>query len=530
MKPFTVVEGYAAPIMQDNIDTDVIVSTGRIAKLKRGQFAPWAFEAIRYLPDGSEDANFILNREPFRKAQILIAGANFGCGSSREMAVWSIEEFGIRCIVAQSYGDIFYGNCLQNGVLPIRLERDQIDALARVAVTGASVTVDLQACKIFTAATGPIEFAISDTQREALLSGLDEVAQTLNMAASIDQFQQEDRRVRPWVYAAVDAAMKTPEVAHPRTCNLSSRNRMSEDVGKANAAGDLLRELPEAEVSGNAREIYAEIKSLCGVPMVALIYRHLVTIPGALEWAWALLRPVMAAGLVQERAWELAGRADIPPTPSIPRAALRVAGIMATDETTIAAVLDAYGRANPVNLLAVRCLALHLHGLAANATNCPDVRHWYAPRMLAPLPAMINPQDMDPAVRELVLLLTDRGESKASGIWPSLYRHLARWPNMLGFAAVIVTHEFPAIDAAAGRLREEVVLAAAELASLMVPPPNIEPPIAVHRDQLLSAIDSFTLHIPEMIVIGALLRRAMPDRAVGFSNTAPGCLAWDGHA
>lgn len=297
---------------------------------------------------------------------------------------------------------------------------------------------------------------------------------------------------------------------------------MSEDVGKANAAGDLLRELPEAEVSGNALNIYAEIKSLCGVPMVALIYRHLATIPGALEWAWALLRPVMVAGLVQERAWELAGRADIPPTPSIPRAALRVAGIMATDETTIAAVLDAYDRANPINILAVRCLSLHLHGLAGNATDCPGVRHWCAPRVLAPLPAMISPQNMDPAVRELVLLLTNRGESKASRIWPSLYRHLARWPNMLGFAAVIVTPEFPAIDAAAGRLREEVVLAAAELTRLMAPPPNIDPPIAAHREQLLSAIDSFTLRIPEMVVIGGLLRRAMPARAPGFPNTALG--------
>jgi len=205
MKPFALVEGYAAPIMQDNIDTDVIVRIERIAKLKRGQFEPWAFEVLRYLPDGSEDPNFILNRDPFRNAQILIAGANFGCGSSREMAVWSIEEFGIRCIVAQGYGDIFYGNCLQNGVLPIRLERDQIDALAKVALTGATVTVDLQACTISTAPTGPIEFAIPDTQREALLSGLDEVAQTLNMAASIDEFQLEDLRVRPWVYAAVDA-------------------------------------------------------------------------------------------------------------------------------------------------------------------------------------------------------------------------------------------------------------------------------------------------------------------------------------
>lgn len=297
---------------------------------------------------------------------------------------------------------------------------------------------------------------------------------------------------------------------------------MSENQGKTSTAGRLLRELPEAEASGNTREIYEEIKSLCGVPMVALIYRHLATIPGALEWSWALLRPAMARGLVQERAWKLASRASIPLTPSIPRAALRVAGIMAADEMTIVSVLDAYGRANPINILAVRCLALHLHELAPIATDCTGVHHWVAPRMALPLPAMINPQDMDPTVRELVLLLTDRDKSNASRIWPSLYRHLARWPNMLGFASVIVTPEFPAIDAAAGRFRVEVDFAASALAGLMVSPTNIEPPIAVHRDQLLAAINSFTLRIPEMVVIGSLLSLAMPDRGLGCP-TSDGC-------
>lgn len=200
MKPLTVVEGHAAPIMQDNIDTDVIVRIERIAKLKRGQFAPWAFEALRYRPDGSEEPDFILNREPFRHASILISGANFGCGSSREMAVWSIEELGIRCIVAQSYGDIFYGNCLQNGVLPITLARDQVDALARAAAAGETLTVDLRACTVSSAATGAIAFNLPATQREALLSGQDEVDQTLAMAPLIAAFQQRDREARPWVY------------------------------------------------------------------------------------------------------------------------------------------------------------------------------------------------------------------------------------------------------------------------------------------------------------------------------------------
>jgi 3-isopropylmalate/(R)-2-methylmalate dehydratase small subunit len=208
MKPFTVLEGFGAALMQDNIDTDVIVRIERIAKLKRGEFSPWAFEALRYRADGSENPDFVLNREPFRHAKILISGANFGCGSSREMAVWSIEEFGIRCLIAQSYGDIFYGNCLQNGVLPIRLERGQLDALATAAATGEPITVDLAAGTISNATTGTIGFDFPPAQRDALLSGQDEVDQTLAMASAIGQFQLADRLRRPWVYPGAVAAAR----------------------------------------------------------------------------------------------------------------------------------------------------------------------------------------------------------------------------------------------------------------------------------------------------------------------------------
>jgi 3-isopropylmalate/(R)-2-methylmalate dehydratase small subunit len=203
MKPFTVVQGAAAPFLLDNIDTDVIVRIERIARHKRGEFAAWAFEALRYLPDGTENPDFVLNREPFRRAKILIAGANFGCGSSREMAVWAIEEFGIRCIVAESYGDIFYNNCLQNGVLAIALPRQDIDALAMDAATGAPVTADLQTCTLSIPGAGQLAFSIPASQREALLSGLDEVDQTLRMAGGIDRFQREDINARPWVYDAI---------------------------------------------------------------------------------------------------------------------------------------------------------------------------------------------------------------------------------------------------------------------------------------------------------------------------------------
>jgi 3-isopropylmalate/(R)-2-methylmalate dehydratase small subunit len=208
MKPFTILEGAAAPLMQDNIDTDVIVRIERIAKLTRGQFAPWAFEVLRYRADGSENPDFVLNQAPFRDARILIAGANFGCGSSREMAVWSIAEFGIGCIIAHSYGDIFYGNCLQNGVLPITLARAPLAALAAAAATGAPVRVDLRAGTIAVVAPDPltIAFDFPPAQRDALLSGQDEVDQTLSMAPAIAQFAQDDRRRRAWAYPAVAAA------------------------------------------------------------------------------------------------------------------------------------------------------------------------------------------------------------------------------------------------------------------------------------------------------------------------------------
>jgi 3-isopropylmalate/(R)-2-methylmalate dehydratase small subunit len=201
MTPFTTVEGHAAALMHDNIDTDVIVRIERIAQLQRGQFAPWAFEALRYRPDGSEEPGFILNREPYRHARILLAGANFGCGSSREMAVWAIQEFGITCVIAPSFGDIFYGNCLQNGVLPVVLARAEVDALADAAAAGEKLTVDLSACTVSSAATGAIGFAMAAQQRDALLSGLDEVDQTLGMAERIALFQQRDRGARPWLYA-----------------------------------------------------------------------------------------------------------------------------------------------------------------------------------------------------------------------------------------------------------------------------------------------------------------------------------------
>jgi hypothetical protein len=277
---------------------------------------------------------------------------------------------------------------------------------------------------------------------------------------------------------------------------------------EAQVPGELLQELPEAHATGELRRIYAEIRRLSGVPMVALIYRHLATIPGALEWAWALLEPAMRAGAVQESAWRLAGRARIPRQPAFPAAALRAAGIEEVGERTIAQVLDAYNRANPVNIVAVRCLSLHLdgHPPAPTTASWPT---WEAPAAIAALPAMVSPQAMTPTVRELALLLTDRGATEApSPLWPSLYRHLAHWPAFLGFAAVVVPPEFKAIDAAAAKLRQQVDDAAQTIASrLSMPHPA---PTGPQARQLQGAIAQFSGRIPEMVVIGHLLRGALP--------------------
>ncbi len=277
------------------------------------------------------------------------------------------------------------------------------------------------------------------------------------------------------------------------------------------AADGLLPELPEAQASGEQRRIYAEIKRLSAVPMVALIYRHLATIPGALEWAWALVEPAMQSGRLQQCAWRLAAGAAIPGRRTIPRAALHVAGIGPHEEAAITQVLDAYNRANPVNMMVVGCVARHLAGTVATPIEAQPQATWQPPPPPPSLPPMIDPAAMQGPVRELALLLTDRSDGRAaSPLWPSLYRHLANWPAMLGYASVLVVPEFAAIDESTGRLREQAASAATELAKTLAPPPGLAPPEAAQREGLQSAIERFGRRIPEMVVIGGLLRRALP--------------------
>jgi 3-isopropylmalate/(R)-2-methylmalate dehydratase small subunit len=198
-----VVDGTAAPLPLANIDTDVIIRIERLAKMPRAELARFAFEALRYRADGSEHPGFVLNRAPFRDARILVAGENFGCGSSREMAVWAISGLGIRVVIAPSFGEIFFANCFQNGVLPLILSAETVARISRrleADPSAARMTVDLERCEIRTGWGETIPFAVEALRRRMLLEGADEVTLTLGREAEIAAFQARDRERRPWIY------------------------------------------------------------------------------------------------------------------------------------------------------------------------------------------------------------------------------------------------------------------------------------------------------------------------------------------
>ena len=203
MDKFTTLSAVAAPYPRPNVDTDLIIRAERCARVAKEALGPYAFEMVRFLADGSENPDFPLNREPFRHAQILVGGVNFGCGSSREMAVWAIQGLGIRCVIAPSFGEIFYGNCLQNGLLPVRLPQASVESIAAALAADparAVLGVDLERQRV----TGPEgsehAFDIEPLHKQALLEGLDAIGMTLLRATEIADFQRRDRSQRPWIY------------------------------------------------------------------------------------------------------------------------------------------------------------------------------------------------------------------------------------------------------------------------------------------------------------------------------------------
>ena len=201
MDKFTTLTGIAAPLNMINIDTDAIIPKQYLKTIKRTGLGSALFTEMRYKDDGSENEDFILNKPAYRNAQILVAGENFGCGSSREHAPWALLDFGIRCIVAPSFADIFYNNCFKNGILPIQLPQEDVDKLLDDAGRGANatITIDLESQEITGPDGGVIKFDIDPFRKHCLLNGLDDVGLTLQKEEKISAYEEKAHAARPWI-------------------------------------------------------------------------------------------------------------------------------------------------------------------------------------------------------------------------------------------------------------------------------------------------------------------------------------------
>lgn len=200
MQSFTQLTGVAAPLPLINIDTDMIIPKQYLKTIKRTGLGSALFSELRYDSDGTEKADFVLNQPAWRKASILVTGENFGCGSSREHAPWALADFGIRCVIAASFADIFYNNCFENGILPIALPQPIVDKVMDAARNGANATftVDLETQKITLPDGETIAFEIDGYKKWRLLNGLDSIGLTLQKGADIDRFEAAATAARPW--------------------------------------------------------------------------------------------------------------------------------------------------------------------------------------------------------------------------------------------------------------------------------------------------------------------------------------------
>jgi 3-isopropylmalate/(R)-2-methylmalate dehydratase small subunit len=203
MEKFTKLRAVAAPLPMVNVDTDKIIPKQFLKTIKRTGLSKGLFYELRFDEAGRPKAGFVLDQPAYREAKILVAGANFGCGSSREHAPWALLDFGIRCVIAPSFADIFYNNCFKNGILPIALPQEQVDLLMDDAERGSNavVSVDLESQTITGPDGGELHFEIDPFRRHCLLNGLDDIGLTLEKQAAIDSFEDSQRISQPWLYA-----------------------------------------------------------------------------------------------------------------------------------------------------------------------------------------------------------------------------------------------------------------------------------------------------------------------------------------
>jgi len=204
MDKFTVLTGVAAPLPIVNVDTDMIIPKQHLKTIKRTGLGVALFEEMRYDLNGKENPDFVLNKPAYRKAQILVAGDNFGCGSSREHAPWALLDFGIRCVISTSFADIFYNNCFKNGILPVKVSKEDLDKLMDDASRGSNstLTVDLEKQEIKGPDGGTVKFEIDPFRRKCLLEGLDDIGLTMQHVNDIDAYEAKGKTTQPWLHAA----------------------------------------------------------------------------------------------------------------------------------------------------------------------------------------------------------------------------------------------------------------------------------------------------------------------------------------
>jgi 3-isopropylmalate/(R)-2-methylmalate dehydratase small subunit len=205
MEKFTQLTGVAAPLPIINLDTDKIFPAIYLKTIKRTGLSQWLFQEIRFRPDGSENPDFVLNQAPYRNAKILIGADNFGCGSSREHAPWALLDFGIRCVIAPSFADIFYNNCFKNGILPITLPKEIVDELMEDAKKGANavMTIDLETQTITRPDGEKVHFELDAFRKHCLLNGLDDIGLTEQKGAEIGSYEERARLARPWQFGMI---------------------------------------------------------------------------------------------------------------------------------------------------------------------------------------------------------------------------------------------------------------------------------------------------------------------------------------